>query len=275
MKTIEGILQLGDCADVLRDYPDDFFDLIVTSPPYADCREKTYGGIKPGAYVQWFLPKSEQLFRVLKPTGTFILNIKEKVVQGERHTYVIELILALRKQGWLWTEEFIWHKRNCHPGKWPNRFRDAWERCLQFNKAKRFRMFQESVMIPMGEWAQTRLKHLGKNDVVRFDSQVGSGFGKNIANWIGREKAYPSNVLHLSTETDNRNHSATFPSAIPEWFIRLFTKEGDWVLDPFVGSGTTCEAAQKLARNSVGIDVIQDYIERAREKIMPVKRGLL
>ena len=275
MKTIEGILQLGDCADVLRDYPDDFFDLIVTSPPYADCREKTYGGIKPGAYVQWFLPKSEQLFRVLKPTGTFILNIKEKVVQGERHTYVIELILALRKQGWLWTEEFIWHKRNCHPGKWPNRFRDAWERCLQFNKVKRFRMFQESVMVPMGEWAQTRLKHLGKNDVVRFDSQVGSGFGKNIANWIGREKAYPSNVLHLSTETDNRNHSATFPSAIPEWFIHLFTKEGDWVLDPFVGSGTTCEAAQKLARNSVGIDVIQDYIERAREKIMPVKRGLL
>jgi len=275
MKTIEGILRLGDCADVLRDYPDDFFDLIVTSPPYADCREKTYGGIKPGAYVQWFLPKSEQFFRVLKPTGTFILNIKEKVVQGERHTYVIELILALRKQGWLWTEEFIWHKRNCHPGKWPNRFRDAWERCLQFNKVKRFRMFQESVMVPMGGWAQTRLKHLGKNDVVRFDSQVGSGFGKNIANWIGREKAYPSNVLHLSTETDNRSHSATFPSAIPEWFIRLFTKEGDWVLDPFVGSGTTCEAAQKLARNSVGIDVMQDYIERAREKIMPVKRVLL
>ena len=115
MKTIEGILQLGDCADVLRDYPDDFFDLIVTSPPYADCREKTYGGIKPGAYVQWFLPKSEQFFRVLKPTGTFILNIKEKVVQGERHTYVIELILALRKQGWLWTEEFIWHKKKLSP----------------------------------------------------------------------------------------------------------------------------------------------------------------
>ena len=243
MRKVESIIKCGDCADVLLDYPDSFFDLIVTSPPYADCRAKTYGGVRPDDYVEWFLPRSAQFLRVLKPSGTFILNIKEKVVDGERHTYVIELIMALRKQGWLWTEEFIWHKRNCHPGKWPNRFRDAWERCLQFNKSKKFQMFQESVMVPMGKWAETRLKHLGKHDVVRFDSQVGSGFGKNIANWIGRDKAYPSNVLHLATETDNRNHSATFPRPLPEWFIKLFTKEGNWVLDPFVGCGTTCEVA--------------------------------
>ena len=68
--------------------------------------------------------RSEQFLRVLKPTGSFVLNIKEKAENGERHVYVLELILALRKQGWLWTEEYIWHKRNCHPGKWPNRFRD-------------------------------------------------------------------------------------------------------------------------------------------------------
>jgi len=216
MRKVESIIKCGDCADVLLDYTDSFFDLIVTSPPYANCRTKTYGGIKPDDYVEWFLPRSGQFLRVLKPSGTFILNIKENVVDGERHTYVIELIMALRKQGWLWTEEFIWHKRNCHPGKWPNRFRDAWERCLQFNKSKKFQMFQESVMVPMGKWADTRLKHLGKHDVVRFDSKVGSGFGKNIANWIGRDKAYSSNVLLLPTETDNRNHSATFPRALPE-----------------------------------------------------------
>ena len=216
MRKVECITKCGDCAKILLDYSDNFFDLIVTSPPYADSRARTYGGIRPSEYVEWFLPRSEQFLRVLKPTGTFILNIKEKVVDGERHTYVIELILALRKQGWLWTEEFIWHKRNCHPGKWPNRFRDAWERCLQFNKSKHFQMFQENVMVPMGKWAETRLKHLGKHDVIRFNSQVGSGFGKNIANWVGREKAYPSNVLHFATETDNRNHSATFPRALPE-----------------------------------------------------------
>ncbi len=272
MRAVESVIECGDCAEVLAGYPENRFDLIVTSPPYADSRADTYGGVRPDDYVEWFLPKSAQFLRVLKPTGTFILNIKEKVVAGERHTYVIELILALKRQGWLWTEEFIWHKRNCHPGKWPNRFRDAWERCLQFNKSRNFRMFQENVMVPMGKWAETRLKHLGKNDVIRFNSQVGSGFGKNISNWIGRDKAYPSNVLHLATETDNRGHSAAFPRALPKWFIELFTAEGDWVLDPFVGSGATCEAARELGRNSVGIDISMEFVERAREKVNPSGR---
>ncbi|MFN3884188.1 MAG: DNA-methyltransferase [Rhodocyclaceae bacterium] len=260
------ILQ-GDCGEVLAGYADDFFDLIVTSPPYADRRKHTYGGIKPEDYVDWFLPRSAQFLRVLKPTGSFVLNIKEKAENGERHTYVIELILALRRQGWLWTEEYIWHKRNCYPGKWPNRFRDAWERCLHFTKTRKFKMNQEAVMVPMGDWAKTRLKSLGRNDVVRFDSRVGSGFGKNIANWLQRSWAYPTNVLHLSTECGNKNHSAAFPRALPEWFIRLFTDEGDWVLDPFVGSGTTLEAAALLGRNSVGIDILAEYCEMARRNV--------
>lgn len=149
MKQLECRITCGDCLSALQDYPDNFFDLIVTSPPYADSRKGTYGGIHPDRYVAWFLPRSEQFLRVLKPTGTFILNIKERVVNGERHTYVVDLLLRLREQGWLWTEEFIWHKKNCHPGKWPNRFRDAWERCLQFNKSKTFHMYQEAVLVPM------------------------------------------------------------------------------------------------------------------------------
>ena len=267
MKIFTAEIKHGDCEDVLREYSDNTFDLIVTSPPYADKRKNTYGGVAPDKYVKWFLPRSEQFLRVLKPTGTFILNIKEKAENGERHTFVLELILELRKQGWLWTEEFIWHKKNCYPGKWPNRFRDAWERCLQFNKTRHFKMNQEAVMVPMGDWADTRLKSLGKNDVSRFDSQVGSGFGKNIANWIGREKAYPSNVLHLATECGNKSHSAAFPEALPGWFIKLFTDEGDLVLDPFVGSGTTCAVAQKLRRNSVGVEILAEYCGLAEEEV--------
>ena len=267
MRITTAEIKQGDCLEVLRKFPDNTFDLIVTSPPYADKRKNTYGGVAPDKYVEWFLPRSKQFLRVLKPTGTFILNIKEKAENGERHTFVLELILALRKQGWLWTEEFIWHKKNCYPGKWPNRFRDAWERCLQFNKTRHFKMNQEAVMVPMGDWADTRLKSLGKNDVVRFDSQVGSGFGKNITNWIGREKAYPSNVLHLATECGNKSHSAAFPEALPEWFIKLFTDEGDLVLDPFVGSGTACAAAQKLRRNSVGIEILAEYCGLAEAEI--------
>ena len=262
----ETLLKCGDCRDVLAKYPDDSFDLIVTSPPYADSRARTYVGIKPDDYVEWFLPRSEQFLRVLKPTGTFVLNIKERVVAGERSTYVLELILALRKQGWLWTEEYIWHKKNCHPGKWPNRFRDAWERCLQFNKSRKFKMNQDAVMVPMGDWAKTRLKNLGKNDVRRFDSQVDSGFGKNISNWVGRDKAYPSNVLHMATETGNKSHSATFPKTLARWFIELFSDSGDWVLDPFVGSGTTSQVARDLGRNSLGIDILDEYIQLAAQR---------
>ena len=126
-------------------------------------------------------------------------------------------------------------------------------------------------MVPMGDWANKRLKNLGKNDIIRFNSRAGSGFGKNIANWVGRTMAYPTNVLHLPTETSNKNHSATFPKALPSWFIKLFTREYDWVLDPFVGAGTTCEAAHELRRNSVGIEIIPKYARMAQERIPEVE----
>lgn len=264
-------LYLGDCEKYLKKIPDNSVDLIFTSPPYADQRKNTYGGIRIEDYVDWFLPKSEQMLRVLKPTGTFVLNIKEKVVNGERSTYVMELILAMRKQGWLWTEEFIWHKKNCYPGKWPNRFRDAWERLLQFNKKKKFNMYQEEVMVPMGDWARTRLKKLSNTDKMRDESKVGSGFGKNISNWVTREKAYPTNVLYLATECSNKKHSAAFPEGLPEWFIKLFTKEGDTVLDPFMGSGTTNIVANRLRRNSIGIEIVEDYYEIVRDILYPVE----
>ena len=266
MEQIKTKIENGDCLEVLKRYPDNFFNLIITSPPYADSRSKTYGGIKPNEYVEWFLPRAKEFLRVLKPDGTFVLNIKEKAVNGERHIYVIELILALRKQGWLWTEEFVWHKKNCFPGKWPNRFRDAWERCLQFNKSKKFNMYQEKVMVTMGDWAKTRLKKLSNTDRNRDESKVNSGFGKNISNWVGRDMAYPTNVLHFATECYNKNHSAVFPKSLPEWFIKLFTKEYDWILDPFVGSGTTAEMAQNLNRNSVGIDVLPEYCKLAQKR---------
>lgn len=258
---------LGDCLDVLKKMSDNSVDLIVTSPPYADQRKSTYGGISPDKYVEWFLPIAGELLRVLHSKGTFILNIKEKVVDGERHTYVMELIIEMRKQGWLWTEEFIWHKKNCFPGKWPNRFRDSWERLLQFNKQKDFNMYQDEVRVPMGNWAKTRLKNLSEIDKQRDNSRVGSGFGKNVSNWVGRDLAYPTNVLSMATESSNKKHSAVFPKELPSWFIKLFTKRGDVVLDPFLGSGTTLIAAFQLDRNSVGIEIQKEYHQLAVENI--------
>jgi site-specific DNA-methyltransferase (adenine-specific) len=263
---IENQYLIGDCRDILCHISDNTFDLIVTSPPYADNRKGSYQGIHPDDYVEWFLPRSQEFFRVLKPRGTFILNIKERVVNGERHTYVIDLIKSLKQQGWLWTEEYIWHKRNCYPGKWPNRFRDAWERCLQFNKRKKFNMYQKEVMVPIGEWAQTRLRNLSNTDKIRDESKAGSGFGKNVSKWRDKKEVYPTNVLFFATECSNKNHSATFPESLPAWFIRLFTKEEDFVMDPFAGSGTTAVACINLRRRYFLIDIVEEYKKIALER---------
>ena len=266
-------LHCGDAAEVLRDINDDSVDLIFTSPPYAERRKSSYGGVHADGYVEWFLTISDELLRVVKPSGSFVLNIKEHAVNGERHTYVIELILALKRQGWFWTEEYMWHKKNSYPGKWPNRFRDSWERLLHFNKTRRFKMNQDDVMVPMGDWTGNRLMNLSETDRVRDESRVGSGFGKKIENWVDRDMAYPTNVLHMATECANRSHSAAFPKPLPTWFIRLLTDPGDVVLDPFIGSGTTAFAALELGRKAIGIEINEEFcdtiVSATQEPVQP------
>jgi site-specific DNA-methyltransferase (adenine-specific)/site-specific DNA-methyltransferase (cytosine-N4-specific) len=258
---------LGDCLEVLRDFPDGKVNLIVTSPPYADNRKRTYGGVPIKKYVDWFLPISKQLQRVLDPKGSFVLNIKERAVSGERGTYVYDLVLAMRKQGWLWIEDYVWHKKNTYPGKWPNRFRDVWEHCYHFSKSKKFNMYQDAVKVPVGKWAEKRLSKLSETDKRRDESKTLSGFGKKIANWVDRKLVYPDNVLYLATECANRNHSATFPVDLPKWFIKLFTKQGDIVLDPFIGSGTTALATVELGRHYIGIELMEQYYKLAQERV--------
>lgn len=141
-------------------------------------------------------------------------------------------------------------------------------------------MNQESVMVPTGDWAKSRLKNLSQTDLQRDTSRVGSGFGKNVSNWVGREMAFPTNVLHLATECGNKNHSAAFPSELPSWFIKLFSDQGDLVLDPFMGSGTTCIVARTLGRDYLGIEMKEEYFQLAQENMkkaaaIPIQRTLL
>lgn len=265
-RVAERIIHHGDCLEVMRGLPSDCVDLIVTSPPYADARSHTYGGIAPDEYVEWFLERAAEMRRVLKPTGSFVLNIKEKAVDGERHTYVLELILALKQQaGFRWVEEYIWHKTTSAPGKWKYRFRDAWERILHFSKTKDFKMNQEAVKVPIGDWTKARLRNMNDNDRSRQESSTRSGVGRRISAWEGKDKVYPSNVLYKPPVCHNTGHSAAYPEWLPEFFIQLFTDEGDTVLDPFLGSGTTCRVAQQLQRNSIGIEINKEYVESLNE----------
>jgi site-specific DNA-methyltransferase (adenine-specific) len=270
MMEITDKLFLGDCSEILKTYPSKSVDLIITSPPYSNRRKHSYGGVTPDKYVEWFLPISDELYRVLKPRGSFVLNIKEGA-NGARETYVLELILALKEKGWHWTEEYIWYKTTCMPGKWPNRFRDAWERCLHFTKRKKFKMYQNAVKIPIGDWAKKRMKRLSTNDQMRISSATDSGFGRNLKNWEKRRLVLPDNVLEFAPVCKNHNHSAVFPKELPAWFIKLLSKPGDVVLDPFIGSGTTALAAIELGRHYSGIELNKQYHEIAENNVNSFK----
>ncbi len=258
----------ADSRDFLPGIDADTFDLIVTSPDYAERRKKNHGGVPPDEYVNYFLPIAAELKRVLKPTGSFILNIKEGTQDGERLLYVYELVIALREQGWRFVEEYVWSKKNSMPGKWSTRFRDAWERVYHFTRQPKFYMNQEEAMVPVGDWSKSRLNNLCANDKVRAGHGTNSGFGKRIAAWVGRDKVYPSNVISMATECGNKGHSAAFPQSLPEWFIKLLCPPDGVVLDPFVGSGTTCVAAATLGKHYVGIDRVAEYAALAESRLL-------
>jgi len=289
----------GDASSRLRNIESNSIDLIVTSPPYADKRKKYYGSIHPDKYVEWFTPFGEELLRILKPNGSFILNIKEHPRDGERDTYVLELILELKKMGWFWIEEYCWYKKNSFPGKWPNRFRDSWERCLHFTKKKKFKMYQDSVKVPIGDWATKRFKSMSDKDFKRHISSTNGSLGRNVSNWIDKKKVYPhnvivleeerylensikslsknkktSNLIEFATVCFNKNHSAAFPIELPTWFIKLFSRRGDLILDPFIGSGTTAISAILLKRNFIGIEKNQEFSQLARKNISELTKAI-
>ena len=179
-----------DCLNTMRNLPDASVDLIVTSPPYADQRKHTYGGIDPDEYVAWFAPRAVEMRRILTPTGSFVLNIKEKVVDCQRHPYVLELILHLtRETGFLWIEEYLWHKTTAMPGKWRHRFRDQWERLLHFTVSKDFKMTQDAVMVPVSDASRKEAERYRAKG--RSENQTGSGFGRHREAWKDRRFQLP------------------------------------------------------------------------------------
>jgi site-specific DNA-methyltransferase (adenine-specific) len=262
------IILSGDATENLTTLPDRSVQLCVTSPPYADKRRGMYGGVAPDQYVEWFLGVSSELKRVLKVDGSFVLNIKEGAREGRRETYVYELVLALAKQGWRWVDEYIWHKTTCYPGKWPNRFRDAFERCYHFTISPKFKMNQEAVMRPVGDWASAPGRFDGKYDSQRKESESETGMGRRRASWKNRDKVYPSNVISCAPEFTVKNHPAPFPKQLPAFFVDLFSDHGDLVLDPFAGSGTTGVVAVERGRRFIGIDLKPEYNEFSESRIL-------
>lgn len=245
-------------------------DLIVTSPPYADARKKHYDSIHPDSYADWFCSFHQAFYHILKPKGSLVINIKDKVVDGGRHRYVWETIEKLCEMGWYSIDDYIWQKTNPMPGFWPTRLRDGWEYCFHLAKCKTPYMNQDAVKIPTGKWAKVRLTNLNGKSAVRHNSENDSGFGRDLRKWVGKKEVLPSNVLSLPLVGKNFGHPAVYPVGLPSFFIKLLTPKNGIVVDPFAGSGQTGIAALQLNRNSILVDNDKRYCSVATERIRKV-----
>lgn len=259
-RTILGEMVIGDCLEVLRKTPDDTFDLVLTSPPY-DGQSKYGNGEKYERewYEGFFLQVTAEIRRTLKPHGSFVLNYRSKRHNGERGTLQYELVLWLRKQGWIFCEDFVWGKPSPPPGRWNRHLKDAVEYCFQFAKTRDWQFFPEQVL-QKARWDRKdleRRKKLAQN-FVRVNEPSGHGRHRVQA---GPDLVRPSTLLHFEPEFDPNptGHPARFPVELPTFFINLLTSPGQLVFDPFAGTGTTALVAEKLGRRWLSTELDPCY----------------
>jgi len=254
----------GDSLQLLKDMPDNSVDLVITSPPYADL--KTYidfKGILANDYVEWFLPYCNEICRVIKPTGSFILNINDKVEDRFRHPYVFDLISELHKRTELKLfERLFWNKMKGLPNRY--RFGDRVEYLFWFAKDKKFYFNIDEMRT---EYSEKSIKRMKKPLKKRF---ARDGECDEYKDWAPNPKgALPTTLINISSESKKiaDSHVAVYPVELVKYFINGSTKEGDVVLDPFMGTGTTAIAAKELGRNYIGFELQPDYIKVAEKRI--------
>lgn len=260
----------GDSREKLSAF-ENSIDLIVTSPPYADARKKHYDSLHPDDFPDWLETFHESFWNSLKPDGSLVINIKDKIVNGVRCHFVWKTIEKLSAKGWNCIDDYIWYKPNPMPGYWPTRLRDGWEYCFHLSKTKHPYMSQDAVRVPIGNWVDSRLKKLGAGDLQRHNSVNDSGFGRDLSRWVGQKTVLPSNVLQIPLVGKNKGHPAVYPVELPAFFIKLLSRPDSLVVDPFAGSGTTAIAAFMHGRDCVLIDNNPDYCKTAYERILKEK----
>jgi len=232
-------------------------NLFFTSPPYADRRRRFYGGVLPKEYVRWFSAVAENIRDWCASGGSFFLNIKEGVYKGCRSLHVAKLVVFLVEEiGFVLIDELIW-KKPAIPGRFPNRFKDAYERIFHFALSPDVKFRPDRVRLPSG-------RAFCYNDV----SKAGrAGCGTLIKGKFKTGLALPSNVVEFNTNGQSVAHPAVFPAALAEFFIKTYSDEGDIVCDPFSGSGTTLIAAEKLSRRCCAVEIKKEYVELSLKRL--------
>lgn len=255
----------GDCKDIMALMPENSVDMIFTSPPYADQRKNVYGGIAEDKYVAWFTDIAKQFYRILKPSGSFFVNIKPHAKNGERALYVYELVCSLKKEiNFRFVDEFCWTK-NGVPGRYRGRFKNSFEPVYHFAKAKGYTHNPYAVATEAKSTSISRYKRKACGE-----SKNGSGLA-GMRKEIKSKLALPGNHLHIpqrvNQHTIERLHPAVFPVALPEFFIKAFSNSGDVILDPFAGSSTTAIACMNTEREYICIDKEEKYVELSMRRI--------
>lgn len=258
-------LYQGNCLDLLKSMESNSVDLVITSPPYADLKKYIDNpGIHPDNYVEWFLPICSEICRVMKPTGSFILNINDKVEDRFRHPYVFDLISELHKRTELkMFERLFWNKLKSLPNR--SRFGDRIEYIFWFAKSKEFYFNIDEMRT---EYSEKSIKRMTKPLKKRFARTENDS--DEYKDWAPNPKgALPTTLINISSESKRiaDNHVAVYPVELVKYFIKGSTKEGDIVLDTFMGTGTTGVAAKSLGRNWIGFDLQEEYINIAKIRI--------
>ena len=253
----------GNSLDLLKCMDDESVDLIVTSPPYSNARKGHYNSVPPDGYKDWFMEFATEMKRVLKPGGSFILNIKEQTVDGQKHPYVFETVLSMQKDGWKWIDTYLWNKTNPLPVTPHRKFKDGFEHLFHFTKEMDFKWRPKRVRKDVNNCktynasAKSKKNYVGKHGIYYRNNFIKSNC----------KKAYPTNVLTVPVGGGKTLHPAQYPEKIPEFFIKALTDPGDVVLDPFAGSGTTAFAAIKNCRDAIGFDLEKRFVDMANERL--------
>ncbi|HVP09701.1 MAG TPA: site-specific DNA-methyltransferase [Phycisphaerae bacterium] len=260
LETGNGMLLIGNCEQILTEIPNDSLDLVITSPPY-DGQPKYGNGERYSRdwYERSFLNVTKEILRALKPHGSFVLNYRSRRQGDERGTLQYELVFWLRKQGFLFCEDFVWGKPSPPPGRFNRFLKDAVEYCFHFAKTPKWQFFPEQCLSP-ARWDakdRERRKRLAHN-YTRVNAPSGQGRKRVQA---GPDFVRPSTLLLYEPDfsPNPTRHPARFPLQVPNFFIKLLSQPGQVVLDPFAGTCTTAVAAERLERRWLMIEQDSAY----------------
>ncbi len=265
----QGVIE-GDSLAVLPSLPRGSVDLFFTSPPYADAR--AYSRIHPDRYVEWFLPFARAMHDAAKPTGSLIINIKNRVanrgpLKGQRHPYVYQLVLALQNMGWRWVETYIWAKPNAVPGKFGPRTKDSFEYVYHFARGNKPFFNLNEIRVPY-KADVSEIERRKKDKLGRRSTEAGFGRDRTKTYLLGG--ADPGNVVAVS-QTYNQHkgvaHTAAMPEGLAEFFIKAASPDRGVVIDPFAGSATTVVVGRRLGREAAGIEMHEGFVKEGLRRI--------